>query len=101
MRSSTIYLRSLPDSDPTETRGMAHGAVRHCCKVFEHARSRGLEFNPLLNTPYCNTIVSSDEPVYPGDLELERRINAIVRWNALGRTTQLTGAPSQPQARKR
>jgi pyruvate dehydrogenase E1 component len=36
-----------------------------------------------LTTPYCNTIKVDDEPDYPGDLELERRIEAIVRWNAI------------------
>jgi pyruvate dehydrogenase E1 component len=42
-----------------------------------------LKVNTVLNTPYCNTIVRADEPAYPGDLELERRITAIMRWNAL------------------
>jgi pyruvate dehydrogenase E1 component len=34
-------------------------------------------------TPYCNTIKVDDEPDYPGDIELERRIEAIIRWNAI------------------
>ena len=36
-----------------------------------------------LNTPYKNTIPLSDEPVYPGDVELESRIESILRWNAV------------------
>lgn len=36
-----------------------------------------------LNTPYKNTIPLSDEPVYPGDIELESRIESILRWNAV------------------
>jgi pyruvate dehydrogenase E1 component len=39
--------------------------------------------SPVLNTPYCNSIPRHEEPAYPGDLELERKITAIVRWNAL------------------
>jgi pyruvate dehydrogenase E1 component len=35
-----------------------------------------------LNTPYLNTISTDDEPAYPGDLELERRIENVLRWNA-------------------
>jgi len=35
-----------------------------------------------LNTPYMNTIGPDDQPAYPGDLELERSIENINRWNA-------------------
>ena len=38
--------------------------------------------NPL-NTPYVNTIPADEEPVYPGDRELERRIKSLIRWNAM------------------
>jgi len=34
-----------------------------------------------LATPYLNTIPKALEPPYPGDLELERRIANILRWN--------------------
>ena len=33
-------------------------------------------------TPYINTIAAEDQPEYPGDLELERKIRNINRWNA-------------------
>ena len=36
-----------------------------------------------LNTPYINTIPVSEQPVYPGDIALEERIENIVRWNAM------------------
>lgn len=35
-----------------------------------------------LNTPYLNTISAEDQPAYPGDAELEQRIENIIRWNA-------------------
>lgn len=34
-------------------------------------------------TPFCNTISVAEQPVYPGNLELERKIEAINRWNAI------------------
>ena len=36
-----------------------------------------------LNTPYCNTIDVKDQPVYPGDIQIEERIENIIRWNAM------------------
>jgi len=35
------------------------------------------------NTPYVNTIHVEDQPDYPGDGGLERRIRSIIRWNAM------------------
>lgn len=35
------------------------------------------------NTPYINSIPADQQVLYPGDRELERRIKAIIRWNAL------------------
>jgi len=43
------------------------------------AQSRELE---RINTSYINTITKENEPVYPGDIELERKISRIIRWNA-------------------
>ena len=36
-----------------------------------------------LTTPYINTIPPEQQPAYPGDRELERRIKSIIRWNAM------------------
>jgi pyruvate dehydrogenase E1 component len=41
-----------------------------------------------LNTPYINTIPVTEQPVYPGDIELEKRIENIVRWNAMAMVLQ-------------
>lgn len=32
---------------------------------------------------YVNTIAVEDEPEYPGNLDLERRIRSAIRWNAI------------------
>ncbi len=34
-------------------------------------------------TPYFNTIPREQEPPYPGNREIERRIKSIIRWNAM------------------
>ena len=36
-----------------------------------------------LNTPYRNTIPPQLQPVYPGDIALENKIENIIRWNAI------------------
>ena len=35
------------------------------------------------NTPYINSIPIERQPAYPGDFDVERRIRAIIRWNAM------------------
>ena len=52
-------------------------------KMIDKTRRSGghLPFNST--TAYINTITPSQEPHFPGDLPLERRIRAIIRWNAL------------------
>ncbi len=41
-----------------------------------------------LNTPYRNTIPVQNQPAYPGDIELEQRIEDIHRWNAMAMVLQ-------------
>ncbi len=36
-----------------------------------------------INTPYVNTIPRTEQPAYPGDRELERRLKHLIRWNAM------------------
>lgn len=38
---------------------------------------------PVLDTPSCDTIPLADQPPYPDNMEIESRISALVRWNAL------------------
>ena len=49
----------------------------------ERAYQRGVMLPFTANTPYINTIHHSKQPAYPGDMEIERRIKSLVRWNAL------------------
>ncbi|SHE75391.1 pyruvate dehydrogenase E1 component [Microbulbifer donghaiensis] len=41
-----------------------------------------------LNTPYRNTIPLSEQPAYPGNLEMEQRIENMIRWNAIAMVLQ-------------
>jgi len=47
------------------------------------ARSRQIQWQPDLNTPYVNTIPATAQPVFPGDLAVEERLASLMRWNAL------------------
>ena len=47
------------------------------------AREAGITASSELTTPYTNTIPKHEEESYPGDRALERRIESLIRWNAL------------------
>jgi len=47
------------------------------------AREAGVPAVGEVVTPYQNTIPKHDEVPYPGDRPLERRIEALLRWNAM------------------
>nr|WP_320136098.1 alpha-ketoglutarate dehydrogenase [uncultured Amphritea sp.] len=52
-------------------------------QLSNHAHRLGVTTNGLPYSDYRNTIALARQPVYPGDMELERRITSIIRWNAL------------------
>ena len=47
------------------------------------ARDPAIGWQPLRGTPYVNTIPVAQQPPFPGDLAIEERLAAIMRWNAL------------------
>jgi pyruvate dehydrogenase E1 component len=49
----------------------------------QRAREAGVPTPSEVTTPYHNTIPRHDEVPYPGDRNLERRIEALIRWNAM------------------
>lgn len=52
-------------------------------QVLDRARRLGVTTHGLPYSAYRNTIPVRDQPPYPGDIELERRIDNLIRWNAL------------------
>ena len=83
------------DADPVETREWVEAfdaiveevgrerATFILRKLLDRARERSVRLPPVLNTPYCNTVSLAQQPQYPGNLDIEQRIIAAVRWNAL------------------
>jgi pyruvate dehydrogenase E1 component len=49
----------------------------------EEAYRQGVMLPFTANTPYINTIPLDQQPRYPGNREIERRIKSIIRWNAM------------------
>ena len=88
------FVHQLPDIDPAETREWldsldavvdAEGKTRArflISKLLERARALQVGTPATVSTPYVNTIPPEEEPWFPGDEHLERRIRAYVRWNA-------------------
>ncbi len=95
VRPLPLIGKAEDDLDPEETQDWiesidsvlrVHGADRahyllEC--MIDHARRSGayLPYSP--NTAYLNTIPIGQQPHYPGDRAIERRIEAYIRWNAM------------------
>ncbi|WNO61729.1 pyruvate dehydrogenase (acetyl-transferring), homodimeric type [Rheinheimera sp. MMS21-TC3] len=52
-------------------------------QVLDQARLDGVAMPTGVTTNYINTIAPQQEPAYPGDVNLERRIRSVVRWNSI------------------
>ncbi len=88
-------IHQLPDIDPQETaewlesldavidvkgKSRAHYLL---ARLMERARDKGASVPAMVTTDYINTIPPEQEPWFPGDEDIERRIRAFVRWNAV------------------
>jgi pyruvate dehydrogenase E1 component len=88
------FVHQLPDIDPDETQEWldsfsavvdTHGKARArflMSKLLERARELQVGHPATVSTPYVNTIPPEEEPWFPGDEFVERRIRAYIRWNA-------------------
>jgi len=84
----------LVDTDPAETAEWqasfdaalnAAGPVRArylMLQLLKRAHEKKIGLPDLRTTDYINTISPENEPDFPGDEDIERRIRAAVRWNA-------------------
>jgi len=52
-------------------------------RLTSRLRELGINVPMSVTTPYVNTIPPEEEPLYPGDREIERRIKSYIRWNAM------------------
>ena len=64
-------------------------------KTLEKAYESGIE-PPDMHTPYVNTIPVTQQPVYPGNLELERHLLRALRWNATAMVVRANRKPASP-----
>ena len=93
---SNIY----KDPDPGETQEWLesiedaleeHGyeRTRHLLEtLIDFAQSKGARLPFNTGTPFVNTILPGQQPEYPGDRTIERKIKSIVRWNAMAMVTK-------------
>ncbi|MBB5216095.1 pyruvate dehydrogenase E1 component [Parapusillimonas granuli] len=92
------------DIDPEETaewhesfRSLieTHGPQRAAFMMDELSRlalGGKLAWRPPLGTPYVNSIPADRQPAFPGDLAMEQRLGAIIRWNALAMVVRANAA---------
>ncbi len=52
-------------------------------QLLEHARQSSIDMPFSANTGYVNTIETSHEERCPGNIEIEERLRAYMRWNAM------------------
>jgi pyruvate dehydrogenase E1 component len=88
------FLGQLPDIDPGETSewlesldalAESHGKTRArylLGRLNQRARELQLGGPLAVSTDYINTIPTEQQPFFPGDEHVERRIRAFIRWNA-------------------
>jgi pyruvate dehydrogenase E1 component len=88
-------MENLPDYDPQETQEWLdaldsvlenEGAERAhylICQLIQKARLGGTDMPMSATTPYLNTIPLDREQHSSGNQELEHRIRALMRWNAM------------------
>ncbi|PWE43268.1 pyruvate dehydrogenase (acetyl-transferring), homodimeric type [Pseudomonas prosekii] len=74
------WLESIESVLSVEGRPRAHYLIDQLLDfdVAQHG-----DFYGRVTTPYVNTVAVDRQQPYPGDLAVERRINAYIRWNAL------------------
>ena len=92
--SDTSYVAQLPDVDIEETsewtdsldalvkEGGPKRARFVITKLLDRARELGVPSLIEVSSPYINTIPPSAQAPFPGDMDIERRIRAYIRWNA-------------------
>ncbi len=94
------FKQQLPDLDPEETAewiealdsvAKVSGKLRAqflLYKLLKRARMLHLGLPQTVSTRYINTISPEQEPPFPGDEEMERRIRRLIRWNAAAMVTR-------------
>ncbi len=89
------FKSQLPDLDPHETEEWLESLesvvgvdgperARYLLNaIILRARELNVGIPALIQSPYINTIPPQEEPVFPGDQAMEKRIRRIIRWNSM------------------
>jgi pyruvate dehydrogenase E1 component len=79
-----MHLTATPTSPPSKMLPFQkYKTVKATGKASTDTPPSAASLPRVVSTPYCNTISVEEQPVYPGDRELERRIKSYIRWNAM------------------
>ena len=98
MRRSGAH-NSLPDEDPIQTHEwelsvkevVEQQGVQRAERLLHSAIAAGADAGidiDTTTTPYLNSIAPDMQGSYPGDLEMEKRLHTINRWNAMMMVTR-------------
>jgi pyruvate dehydrogenase E1 component len=102
------YITQTVDVDPAETQEWLESLeyimstkgedrAKYLLSVLEaRARVEGVDLPIKSNTAYINTIAKHEQPAYPGNREIERRIKSFVRWNAMAMVVRANKATAAP-----
>ncbi|CAB3877614.1 pyruvate dehydrogenase (acetyl-transferring), homodimeric type [Achromobacter piechaudii] len=74
------WLEALEAVTTVEGRSRAHYLID---QLTDFDASRHGDLHGRVTTPYINTIDKDRQPAYPGDIDIEQRLNAYIRWNAM------------------
>ena len=95
MTTQPSTTQNIPALDPQETREWmdalsavidregaqyAHHLIE---EMLEHARQNSIDLPFSANTGYVNTIEPAQEARCPGNIHIEKRLRAFMRWNAM------------------
>src|SRR3546814_14355778 len=61
-------------------------------ELFALAQRADVRWAPKAGTAYVNTIAVDRQPDFPGDLSVEEKLGAIMRWNALAMVVRANAA---------
>jgi pyruvate dehydrogenase E1 component len=64
-------------------------------RLADHTLTQGIRSAHARITPYRNSIPVRDQPKYPGDLELEEKLMAAIRWNAMAMVARANKASAE------
>lgn len=64
-------------------------------QLLEKATERGIKSPTTITSPYINTLPAIKDAPYPGDLDIEKRLSSLIRWNAIAMV--LRGGKKDPE----